>query len=98
MANMADTSIENDHYLAMRKSHLQQLVVDVFAIGGENRTSADQSPQDGKHGFQNRQSERDHRNGHRHERRRFLRPARASALSMNPINRLPESPEKLWRD
>ena len=39
--------IKNDHYLAMRKAHLQQLVVNVFAVGGEDRAATDQPSQDG---------------------------------------------------
>ncbi len=69
--------VENDHHLAMRKTHLQQFVVDMLAIGSENRATADQPPQDGKQRFQNRQSERDHWDGHSHEGRRFLRPCQS---------------------
>src|ERR1035438_4855072 len=65
--------VENDYNLTMRKPHLQQLVVNMFAIGGEDRSAADEPSQNGKQGLQDRQSERHYRNRHRHECRRFLR-------------------------
>ena len=47
---------QNDDNLAMREPHRQQLVVNMFAVGGEDGTAADQAAQDGQRGFQNRQS------------------------------------------
>src|ERR1035438_5797125 len=81
--------------LTMRKTHLQQLVVNMFAIGGEDRPAADEPSQNGKQGLQDRQSERHYRNRHRTNVGAFCAPARASALSMKPTNRLPESPRKI---
>src|SRR5215469_8473611 len=48
-------------------------MVNVLAIGGENRTPADQSPQDGENRLQNRKSERDYRNRNRDQRWSLLR-------------------------
>ncbi len=35
--------VENDHHLAMRKTHLEQLMVDVLPIGGKNGAAADKA-------------------------------------------------------
>src|ERR1700690_3323289 len=56
----------------MRKAALQELVMNVLAIGGKNRTTAEETAQDGKSGFQNRQAKRDDRNRHRDDRRSLL--------------------------
>src|SRR5277367_3660565 len=38
--------VKNDHHLAMRKPHLQQLVMDMFAVGREDGASADETADD----------------------------------------------------
>src|SRR5581483_2886961 len=66
--------VENDHDLAVRHSVLQELVMDVLAIGSENRTATDQAAKYGEHGLENRQAEGDDGNGNRDDGRSFLRP------------------------
>jgi hypothetical protein len=56
-------AIEHDYDLAVRQTMLQQFVVDVLAIGGENGTAADPAAQNGQRGFQDRQSERNDGDG-----------------------------------
>jgi len=46
----------------MSKSVLQKLVVDMFSVGSEYGTSADQAAQDGERGFENWQAERNYGN------------------------------------
>ena len=57
----------------MGEAVLQEFVMDVFAVGGEDGASADQAAKNGERGFENRQSEGNHRNGDRHDGRSFLR-------------------------
>ena len=47
----------------MRHAMLQELVVNVLAVSGEYRATADQAANDGEHGFKDRQTEGDDRNG-----------------------------------
>src|ERR1017187_10377961 len=51
---------------------LQQFVVNVFAIGSEDRTSANQATDDGERGFQNRQAKRNDRDGDGYDGRSLL--------------------------
>ena len=75
-------AVEKNHDLAMRHAMLQQLVVDVLAIGGEDRTAADQAANDGERQFPESASQK-----RQPESRRqrwwalFALPASASALS-----------------
>ena len=50
-------SVQHDDDLAVGHAMLQKLVVDVLAIGGEDRAPADQAANDGEHSLQNRQTE-----------------------------------------
>src|SRR5438270_65509 len=52
---------------------LQKLVMDVFAVGGEDRSSADQTAKDGERRLQNGQSERNNRDGNGNDCWGFLR-------------------------
>src|SRR6266480_2270971 len=51
--NCRDT-VKNNHHLAMRPAVLKQLVVDVLAISGKDRASADESAQNRKRGLEDR--------------------------------------------
>src|SRR6202453_972100 len=66
-------SLKNDHHLPVREAMLQKFVMNMFAVGSEYRTPADQPPQNGKRCLQNRQSEGNYWNRNRNDRRRFLR-------------------------
>ena len=57
--------VQNDHHLPVREAQLKKLVVNVFAVGSKNRASADETAHDGERSFENRQPERNHRNGNR---------------------------------
>ena len=52
---------------------LQELVVNVLAIGGEDGTSADEAADDGEGRFENRQAERNYWDGDGDDGRGFLR-------------------------
>src|SRR5439155_9319471 len=65
-------SVQDNYDLAVRHAELEQLVMDVLAIRGEDRFAADQTTKNRKDGLQNRQTERDHRNGHGDDSGRFL--------------------------
>src|ERR1043166_4244532 len=47
-------SIKDDHHLTMRPAVLQQLVVNVLAIGGKDRASADESAQNRQRSLEDR--------------------------------------------
>src|SRR5580700_165664 len=55
-------SVEHNHDLAMGEAMLQELVMDVLAVGGKDGASADQAADDGERGFKNRQAEGDNGN------------------------------------
>ena len=57
----------------------EQSVVDVSAIGGEDRLAPQEPPEDGQHRVQHGQAQRDNGDGHRHDRRRFLRAEQTDA-------------------
>ena len=48
MAKHRRDAVEQNDDLAMRHAVLQQLVVDVLAVGGEDGTAADQAADDGE--------------------------------------------------
>src|SRR6266849_8226486 len=52
---------------------LQQLVMNMLAVGGENGTAADETSQDGERGFKNGQAKRNYWDGDGHDGGRFLR-------------------------
>src|SRR5215469_704035 len=49
----------------MRKAELQQLVMNVLAVGSKNRAATDQATQYGNRGLQDRKAEGDHGDGNR---------------------------------
>lgn len=65
-------AIENNHDLAVSESVLQEFVVNVLAVGGEDGTSADQAAENGERGFEDGQSERNYRDGDSDDGGRFL--------------------------
>src|SRR5690349_17561711 len=74
---------------------LQELVMDVLAVGGEDGASADEAPDDGECSLQDGQSKRNHRMATATMVGAFWAPASVMALSKNPMKRLPESPRKM---
>src|SRR5262249_20623144 len=64
--------IQHNDHLAVRQTTLQKLVMNVLAIGGEDRSSADEAPQHRESGFENRESERNYRNRDGNHGRSFL--------------------------
>jgi hypothetical protein len=56
-------SVKHNYDLAMSEAVLQQLVMDMLAIGSKYGAAADQAPENGKRGFENRQAEGNHGNG-----------------------------------
>ena len=74
-------SVEENHDLAVRHAMLQQFVVDVLAVGGEDGASADQAADDGERRFQNRQAERNDRDRDGNDGRSLLRALQAPARS-----------------
>src|SRR5258706_974908 len=57
----------------MRQAMLQQFVMDVLTVGSKHGASADQAPENGKRGFQNRQAERNNWNRNRNNGGSLLR-------------------------
>ncbi len=49
----------------MGQAALQKFVMNVLAVGGKNRPSAEKAADDGESGFQNGQPERNHGDGDR---------------------------------
>src|SRR5882672_1025067 len=64
--------IQHNHNLPMSKAVLEQFVMNVLTVGGENGTATDQAPENGERRFQNRQAEGNHGNRDRNDRRSFL--------------------------
>ncbi len=50
-------AVQHDYDLAMSEAMLQQLVMDMLAIGSKYGAAADQAPENGERGFENRQAE-----------------------------------------
>src|SRR5579863_7444770 len=64
-------SIEQNDDLPMRQPMLKEFVMNVLAIGGKDRTTADQAAHDRERGFQNGQAERHDWNRDGDDRWRF---------------------------
>ena len=78
----------------MRQAHLEQLVMDMFAISRENRPSTDQPPQDRQRGFQNRQAKGHNRNRDRHQGGSLLSPGQCQRAQHKSDEQAPGISEK----
>ena len=68
----------------MRHPQLQELVVNVLPVGGEDRTSGDEPPQDRQSGLQNGQAEGNHRDRHRDDGRCLLSTLQREGAQQKP--------------
>src|SRR5579864_1157106 len=65
--------VKNNHDLAMSHAVLQELVMDMLTVGGEDGPSADEAADDREHCLKNRQAEGDDGNRDGNDGRRLLR-------------------------